>query len=301
MLGDNWYGDMGVGYISPRWQQQFEQMYPTSHFPGPAYVVLGNHDYERQGVEQGRPATRLRSARQGHALDAALALVQLPVSAEGSGHHLHLPRHQPARDEAWRRQHFQPWSFDMKKEDRDQQDAWFRAELAKPRTTPFVACVAHHPLYTNGVHGTRRSSSTTGTRCCASTRWTSGSQRPRPRPAAPGVRRTSDELRHLRRRRRRARRLDDTARAARPVRRQGHRASAIWSSPKTPSLPPRRRAGPGAPHLPQDTRRQGRDLPSGLIRPPRSRVVIHLGDAVAVPRAHPTSRSPNPHEPADSG
>ncbi|HEY4356064.1 MAG TPA: metallophosphoesterase, partial [Acidobacteriaceae bacterium] len=48
MLGDNWYGDMGVGYASPRWQKQFEQMYPTSHFPGPAYAVLGNHDYEHK-------------------------------------------------------------------------------------------------------------------------------------------------------------------------------------------------------------------------------------------------------------
>ena len=48
LLGDNWYGDMGVGYASSRWQLQFEQMYPTSHFPGPCYVVLGNHDYERK-------------------------------------------------------------------------------------------------------------------------------------------------------------------------------------------------------------------------------------------------------------
>jgi hypothetical protein len=35
LLGDNWYGDMGIGYDSRRWQDQFEQMYPTSQFPGP--------------------------------------------------------------------------------------------------------------------------------------------------------------------------------------------------------------------------------------------------------------------------
>src|SRR6266478_8232157 len=28
----------------------------------------------------------------------------------------------------------------------------FEAELAKPRTTPFLAVAAHHPLYSNGRH-----------------------------------------------------------------------------------------------------------------------------------------------------
>src|SRR5271154_6693696 len=47
MLGDNWYGELAGGAQSPRWQTQFEQMYPANDFPCPAYAVLGNHDYQR--------------------------------------------------------------------------------------------------------------------------------------------------------------------------------------------------------------------------------------------------------------
>jgi hypothetical protein len=155
MLGDNWYGDLGVGYVSPRWQQQFEQMYPTSHFPGPAYVVLGNHDYERRvsskvdlqlgyaahAASQGKPTRWTLPSRwytfQYPQNNPVITFICLDTNLPGQKHGAEM---------------FEPWSFDMKKEDRDAQDAWFRAELAKPRTTPFVACVAHHPLYTNGVH-----------------------------------------------------------------------------------------------------------------------------------------------------
>ena len=47
MLGDNWYGKMHGDHGVQRWQDQFENMYPASRFPGPAYAVLGNHDYEK--------------------------------------------------------------------------------------------------------------------------------------------------------------------------------------------------------------------------------------------------------------
>ena len=46
MLGDNFYGEMSDGVNSRRWIKQFEEMYPSSFFPGPAYAMLGNHDYE---------------------------------------------------------------------------------------------------------------------------------------------------------------------------------------------------------------------------------------------------------------
>ena len=34
-----------------------------------------------------------------------------------------------------------------------QQNAWFKTEISKPRTTPYLIVMAHHPLYSNGVHG----------------------------------------------------------------------------------------------------------------------------------------------------
>ena len=35
----------------------------------------------------------------------------------------------------------------------EEQLKWFEQELAKARSTPFLAVVAHHPLYSNGMHG----------------------------------------------------------------------------------------------------------------------------------------------------
>ena len=151
LLGDNWYGDMGVGYVSPRWQTQFEQMYPTSHFPGPCYAVLGNHDYERRvsskvdlelGYAGNAKGTRWTMPAKWYTLtwprqDPAITFICLDSNLPGTKHGADI---------------FLPWSFTMKKEERDEQDAWFRAELAKPRTTPFTAVVCHHPLFTNGIH-----------------------------------------------------------------------------------------------------------------------------------------------------
>jgi hypothetical protein len=149
MLGDNWYGDMGIGYDSPRWQRQFEQMYPTSHFPGRCYAVLGNHDYEHKiaskvdlelGYAASAKGTRWTMPAKWYTFtypqkNPVITFICLDTNLPGMKHDTFLP-----------------WSFEMKKAERDQQDAWFRAQLAKPRATPFVGVVCHHPIYTNGVH-----------------------------------------------------------------------------------------------------------------------------------------------------
>ena len=46
MLGDNWYDELPGGVDSPRWKTHFEDLYPASVFPGLAYAILGNHDYQ---------------------------------------------------------------------------------------------------------------------------------------------------------------------------------------------------------------------------------------------------------------
>jgi 3',5'-cyclic AMP phosphodiesterase CpdA len=38
-------------------------------------------------------------------------------------------------------------------EERAQQLDWLKAELATPRTTPWLVVMGHHPLYNNGHHG----------------------------------------------------------------------------------------------------------------------------------------------------
>jgi tartrate-resistant acid phosphatase type 5 len=46
MLGDNWYGDLAGGAVSPWWLEKFERMYPLETFACPVYSMLGNHDYQ---------------------------------------------------------------------------------------------------------------------------------------------------------------------------------------------------------------------------------------------------------------
>ena len=147
MLGDNFYGEMPDGVNSRRWIKQFEQMYPPSFFSGPAYAVLGNHDYEtfRGDKVAAELAYTMQSSRwtmpgRWYSVkfpkeNPLLTLICLDSNIPGSkGYDL------------W------PWSFVLTKQQQDEQQAWLEAELAKPRTTPFLAVAAHHPLYSNGKH-----------------------------------------------------------------------------------------------------------------------------------------------------
>jgi tartrate-resistant acid phosphatase type 5 len=147
MLGDNFYGEMPDGVSSPRWTKQFEQMYPSSLFPGPAYAVLGNHDYEtfrgnkvEAELAYTKQSARWTMPRRWYSVklpkeNPLLTLICLDSNIPGSkGHGL------------W------PWSFVLTRQQHDEQRAWLEAELAKPRTTPFLAVAAHHPLYSNGTH-----------------------------------------------------------------------------------------------------------------------------------------------------
>ncbi|MGI4828135.1 MAG: metallophosphoesterase [Janthinobacterium lividum] len=147
LLGDNWYGNMLGGLSCPRWQSDFEQMYPTSHFPGPCYAVLGNHDYEHRVDSK----VELELAYPQH--------VKTRWTMPGRWYTFQWPQQNPqitficldsnlpgTKDDPF------PWSNTMSKEHTAEQEMWFQAELAKPRATPFVAVVCHHPLYTNGIH-----------------------------------------------------------------------------------------------------------------------------------------------------
>lgn len=147
MLGDNFCGEMPDGINSHRWIKQFEQMYPSSLFPGPVYAVLGDHDYETSRGDKveaelayTRQSARWTMPRRWYSVkipkkNPLLTLVCLDSNIPGSkGHEL------------------SPWSSVLTGRQHDEQQQWLEAELAKPRTTPFVAVAAHHPLYSNGQH-----------------------------------------------------------------------------------------------------------------------------------------------------
>jgi tartrate-resistant acid phosphatase type 5 len=149
LLGDNWYGALDGGARSMRWQKQFEEMYPTDPFDCPAYAILGNHDYQRW--PESKVDAELAYARLGEtrwtmparwyrfefpASDPVITFLALdsnmpPVSGV-AGH---------GRD------------FTLTQQEQADQLAWLKAELARPRTTPFLAVMGHHPVYSDGMHG----------------------------------------------------------------------------------------------------------------------------------------------------
>lgn len=152
MLGDNFYGNLPGGVYDPRWQTQFEQMYSASVFNCPAYAVPGNHDYQNTPsskyddelnyaiVNNGRWTMPARYYRFTYpAVNPVITFIMLDSNM----------MNEPA----------QPWpppdpSFYAQTDaQRLEQLAWLTHTLQQPLTTPFLAVIGHHPLYSNGPHG----------------------------------------------------------------------------------------------------------------------------------------------------
>jgi hypothetical protein len=149
MLGDNWYGPLPGGVHDPRWKTQFEDMYPRSAFNCTAYAIPGNHDYQRMPVS--KLAAELEYARAGasrwtmpslwYTFDFPATNPIMKVIALDSN----APPDSGPTDLGAK--------FTLTREQHAQQIAWLTAELAKPRTAPFLVVMGHHPIFSNGHHG----------------------------------------------------------------------------------------------------------------------------------------------------
>ncbi len=154
MLGDNWYGELPGGASSARWQKQFEEMYPADDFACPAYAVLGNHDYQR--YPESKVDAELQYARGGRNGGAATRWMM-----PSRWYRFEFPAKDPlitflALDSNMPRADGKQPSgrdFTLTPEQQAEQLAWLEAELKRPRTTPFLAVMAHHPVYSDGPHG----------------------------------------------------------------------------------------------------------------------------------------------------
>jgi tartrate-resistant acid phosphatase type 5 len=149
MLGDNWYGELAGGAGSARWQTQFEQMYPASEFPCPAYAVLGNHDYQRW--PESKVDAELEYARSGRTrwtMPSRWYRFEFPAK-NPLVTFLALDSNMPRADG---KEMFGK-DFTLTPQQQEEQLAWFEAELKRPRTTPFLSVIAHHPVYSDGPHG----------------------------------------------------------------------------------------------------------------------------------------------------
>lgn len=151
LLGDNFYSKMEGGATSPRWKTGFEDMYPASVFPGPAWAVLGNHDYhdniggDKAQLEYPKlnPKTRWTMPKKWYRVDfpAKDPLVTF----------LFLDSNLPSVSGLYSTKLGRLLNS-LSKDEEAAQLEWFKQELAKPRA-PFTAVVSHHPLYSNGAHG----------------------------------------------------------------------------------------------------------------------------------------------------
>jgi tartrate-resistant acid phosphatase type 5 len=154
MLGDNWYGALEGGAKSARWEKQFEQMYPADVFACPAYAILGNHDYQRW--PESKVDAELEYARTGRTATGATRWTM-----PSRWYRFEFPRKNPlitfialdsnvphgdslfghGRD------------FTLTPQEHAEQLTWFETELSRPRTTPFLVVMGHHPVYSDGPHG----------------------------------------------------------------------------------------------------------------------------------------------------
>jgi hypothetical protein len=149
MLGDNWYGDLTGGVDSPRWKTHFEDLYPKSVFDCRAYAVLGNHDYQR--MPESKVDAELAYAKRGGSrwtMPARWYSFEFPakqplVTVIALDSNMPHPMGQQASGV----------NFTLTPEEQAEQLRWLKAELEKPRSTPYLIVMAHHPIYSNGPHG----------------------------------------------------------------------------------------------------------------------------------------------------
>jgi tartrate-resistant acid phosphatase type 5 len=149
MLGDNWYGELEGGVHSPRWKKQFEEMYPAEAFDCPAYAILGNHDYQRW--PESKVDAELEYARTGKTrwtMPARWYRFEFPAKNPLMTV-IALDSNMPFADGSSSRGR----DFTLTPQQQADQLAWLTTELKKPRTTPFLVVMGHHPVYSDGKHG----------------------------------------------------------------------------------------------------------------------------------------------------
>jgi tartrate-resistant acid phosphatase type 5 len=150
MLGDNWYGELEGGIHSPRWKSHFEDLYPASVFNCPAYAILGNHDYQRwpeSKVDAELEYARVANSR--WTMPARWYRFEFPTQSPLITF-IALDSNMPHAGGAGK-----PGSrdFTLTPEQQAEQLSWLKAELEKPRNTPFLVVMGHHPVYSDGPHG----------------------------------------------------------------------------------------------------------------------------------------------------
>jgi tartrate-resistant acid phosphatase type 5 len=142
LLGDNFYGPFKGGTECPRWKNDFENIYPASALPGPCWAILGNHDYDDEPVDKLKAELAYAKARAG-----------TRWTMPAKWYRLDLPEQKPLATLLMLDSNYHNSAVSLTAEEKAAQLKWLVAELEKPRTTPYLIVMGHHPLYSNGQHG----------------------------------------------------------------------------------------------------------------------------------------------------
>lgn len=140
LLGDNFYGAFKGGVDCPRWQSEFEEMYPRSLVDGPCWAMLGNHDYDDEPIDK---------------LKAELAYGPAKNSRwtmPSKWYRFDFPAKNPLATFIVLDSNYHNARISLTDEEKAAQLKWLSAELEKPRA-PWLLMMGHHPLYSNGLHG----------------------------------------------------------------------------------------------------------------------------------------------------
>jgi tartrate-resistant acid phosphatase type 5 len=152
LIGDNFYSKMEGGLQSERWESGFEQMYPASAFPGPAYAVLGNHDYhDNAGGEKMQLAYGAHKQGTRWTMPAKWYRKDLGPESAPLVTVLFVDSNLPAVSGAKDGKTGKPKASLTVAEEAEQQ-SWLEKQLLGPRAV-LTLVVGHHPLYSNGSHG----------------------------------------------------------------------------------------------------------------------------------------------------
>ena len=147
LLGDNFYKKTDKWSVkSERWKAGFEEMYPKDAFDCPCPAVLGNHDYhDNIGGEQVQLAYAKQGGTRWH-LPTKWYRMDTPLIT-------FLCLDTNLRSVSGGKQKDGKPKNSLTEAEEEEQLAWFKGELAKPRTAPWLVVMGHHPVYSNGQHG----------------------------------------------------------------------------------------------------------------------------------------------------
>jgi hypothetical protein len=144
LLGDNFYGSFKGGVNSPRWKEQFEDMYPAEALPGPCHALLGNHDYDdAPGI---KIVAELQYARTHPGTRWHMPGNWFAVSLDD-------PQGRPLAECLLLDTNYKNRVVSISAGERTRQLEWLQQRLEAPRLAPWLIVMGHHPLYSQGVHG----------------------------------------------------------------------------------------------------------------------------------------------------